>query len=123
MVRLKVSRPHSRRRRKEISIPYGSIKRAGEPLYSHFDMTFQFLMVRLKDAGINPHEVAGTPFQFLMVRLKVRALDLKNYQSLFQFLMVRLKVFHKYQVHKANHIFQFLMVRLKVPVLVVGFIL
>ena len=55
----------------KISIPYGSIKRNYPTYNTYWLLTFQFLMVQLKENKNNPFAQL-TEFQFLMVQLKVK---------------------------------------------------
>jgi|GEM_PF-2079836 len=92
MVRLKENIVVCRKKNKDISIPYGAIKRNSFILSFAGLVVFQFLMVRLKDKLKRISRVKVFPFQFLMVRLKVSSPSVhREFNFKFQFLMVRLK--------------------------------
>ena len=75
-----------------ISIPYGSIKRKWNRTTKRSVVTFQFLMVQLKDLYTRVRLVEVFTFQFLMVQLKVTwKRRMFVLASAFQFLMVQLK--------------------------------
>ncbi len=95
-----------------ISIPYGAIKRASSKITFLVNLSFQFLMVRLKEQLSSVYGCNGTLFQFLMVRLKVEHKIVECLLPEFQFLMVRLKVGNN-AFYNSVFTFQFLMVRLK----------